>query len=520
MRRIFEICLSVVVLGLFSGVAFLNFYRINFESLEGASRTLRWYFMVLATAIVISLAAKAVFRSFPIARIFLVAAVISFMAFSYDEIKMLVSHDEIKTLVGDDNFLKFSVGCWAVATLLIGVLVGIFSRQAVVLPTMALVGIIYVVPAAMSLVQARAHPVTVNDPKALALTARRTPNVYWIVLDGYPRQDVLQEFFNFDNEPFVQSLKGLDFTVYDHALASFPETIFSISSTVSLGFLVSGTGSSLKMPPSAELYRAVRGQNVVVNTMRSMGYRYIHFENGYDNLTQCPMEGAICIKGNVQSDGGVIQFDEFNLAVLSKTPLMDLIAAFANRSADQSPFMKGAVHELTNKLSSVPEHGEPFFLYAHVLAPHPPIRFRRDCSVRVVTPDLVDWNSKDRSAFLDQLGCVNDEAIALLKTVVQRDPQAIIVVQSDHGTAFRGQFKKPFDAWDQLDLKERFGALNALRMPAACSSYAQGTVDLVNTFSRVLSCISDRSLPDKVSRQFVVWHGDMTSVHEYRMDSE
>jgi hypothetical protein len=35
-----------------------------------------------------------------------------------------------------------------------------------------------------------------------------------------------------------------------------------------------------------------------------------------------------------------------------------------------------------------------------------------------------------------------------------------------------------------------------------------------------LNCISDGHLPDKPSRQFVVSHADMTTVHEYRMDPE
>src|SRR6202012_1181877 len=132
----------------------------------------------------------------------------------------------------------------------------------------------------------------------------------------------------------------------------------------------------------------------------------------------------------------------------------------------------------------------------------------------------VEWDAKDLSAFTDQLVCVNNEAVDLLNAIVQKDPQAIIVVQSDHGTPFRGKFKKPFDAWDQLDLKERFGALNALRMPAACASDAQGTVDLVNTFARVLNCISDGHLPGKRSRQFVVLHADLATVHEYQMDTD
>jgi len=519
-RRTFKLLLSLVVLVLFSGVAFLNFYRTNFESLVGPSRVLHWYLLVLAIAVVSSLAAKAIFRSFPIERIFLIAAALSFMAFSYDEITRLVSHDGIMALIGGEHFSLFSILCWAVATLLIGSLIGIFSRQAVLMPTMALVGIVYVVPATMSLARALSHPVVVNNPKALALSARRDPNVYWIVLDGYPRRDVLQEFFNFDNAPFLDHLKGLNFSVYDRAVASFPETAFSISSTLSIGFPVDGVPP--RMPPPAELQRAVRGQNVVVNTFRSMGYRYVHFQNGYDNLTGCPLEGAICIKGNVQSSASAIQFDEFNIALLSKTPVMDVIAIFsdANRIIEESMFMRGAVHELTDRLSQLPEHGGPFFLYAHVLAPHPPIRFKRDCSVRAAAPDLLDWNSTDKAAFIDQLICVNNEAMTLLDKVVERDPQAIVVLQSDHGTAFRGQFKKPFDGWDRSDLKERFGALNALRMPDVCSDDARGSVDLVNTFARVLNCVSGSHLPDKAARQFVVSHKDMRTVHEYTADIE
>ena len=43
----------------------------------------------------------------------------------------------------------------------------------------------------------------------------------------------------------------------------------------------------------------------------------------------------------------------------------------------------------------------------------------------------------------------------------------------------------------------------------------RGSVDLVNTFVRVLNCISDGHLPDKAPRQFVVSHADMKSFHEY-----
>jgi hypothetical protein len=403
------------------------------------------------------------------------------------------------------------------------------------LPTMAIVGIIYMVPAVHGLIRSRLRYSPPAAPVALPLTAHVSSNVYWIVLDGYPRADVLKEFFDFDDTPFLNGLRGLDFVVYDHAVASFPETAFSISSTLSLGPLVGETGSPDRIPPIRDLALRVRGRNVVVSTMRAMGYRYIHFQNGYDDLTRCPLQNAVCIRGNV---GHRLQFDEFDIALLSKTPLIDAIALGHSRlKIDETPFARGAVSDLTDRLSDIQAYRGPFFLYAHILAPHPPIRFRQDCSIRPADIDLQRWDASDKPAFLEQLACVNREALDLVGKIVSHDPQAIVLVQSDHGTAFRGQLeplyddaddhgaeahgrlKKPYDAWDDADVKERFGALNAMRMPPACAEEAGGTVDLVNTFVRVLGCISGHPLPDKTARLFVVSHQhDMTDVHEYKRD--
>ena len=527
-RKTFRLLLSIAVLAVFSGVAFVNFYRLNLDSLAEPSRLIVCYLMLLAAAIVVSLIASAVLRNAPLARIFLVASVIAFMTFYYAEIKRLVGGDRP----------ALSILCWACVTLLLAFVVGKLSGRKAFLPTMAIVGVIYMVPAATGLIQARLHYPRLGNPVTLTLTTRNAVNVYWIVLDGYPRADVLKQFFDFDDAPFLNRLRDLDFVVYDHAVASFPETVFSISSTLSLGLLVDETGSPNKIPPINDLAGRVRGRNVVVATMRAMGYRYIHFQNGYDDLTQCPLEGAICIRGNV---GHGLQLDEFDVALLSKTPLIDAITLGNSRlKIDETPFARGAVSDVTDRLSEIEANGGPFFLYAHVLAPHPPIRFRQDCSIRPADPDLQRWDADDKPAFLEQLACVNSEAIDLVGKIVGHDPKAIVVVQSDHGTAFRGQFaplhddrddpsghgetfrgqlKKPYDAWDASDVKERFGALNAIRMPAACAEDAAGTIDLVNTFARVLSCISGQRLPDKVARLFVVSHaGDMTDVHEYKRD--
>jgi len=63
----------------------------------------------------------------------------------------------------------------------------------------------------------------------------------------------------------------------------------------------------------------------------------------------------------------------------------------------------------------------PFFLYAHVLAPHPPIRFRSDCSFRPADR-ISALESEARPAFIEQLGCINVQTAALLHDIISTDP--------------------------------------------------------------------------------------------------
>jgi hypothetical protein len=60
---------------------------------------------------------------------------------------------------------------------------------------------------------------------------------------------------------------------------------------------------------------------------------------------------------------------------------------------------------------------------------------------------------------------VNTQAQVLLQKIIRADAGALIILQSDHGTAFRGQFEKPDTDWSEADLRERFANLNALRLP-------------------------------------------------------
>jgi hypothetical protein len=302
-------------------------------------------------------------------------------------------------------------------------------------------------------------PAASREPVAAAAGNRISPNIYWIVLDGYPRQDVLREEFGFDNSDFIGSLTSLGFLVLDHSRSNFPATGNSISSTLNMDYTIRTNGEGIEPLPLNDMYPIVRGQSRTVSRLKSAGYHYVHFENGYDYLTECDAAEPRCVRGN-------LGLDELDTSVLSNTPIIDLIVDWEKLKGRfyEAPFAWGGVADLTAKIDVIRRTPSPFFVYAHVLAPHPPIRFRADCSFRPADLDLERWNPLARSAFIEQLKCVNTQTKALLQEIVQADAGALIILQSDHGTAFRNQFKKPPTEWTEADLHER------LRQPQRASS--------------------------------------------------
>jgi hypothetical protein len=215
--------------------------------------------------------------------------------------------------------------------------------------------------------QDRAAP---REPGAAAASNRISPNIYWIVLDGYPRQDVLREEFGFDNSDFIHFLTSLGFSVLDQSRSNFPATINSISSTLNMDYTIRPNGEGIEPFPMRDMYPIVRGQSRTVSRLKAAGYHYVHFENGYDYLTECGAAEPRCVRGN-------LGLDELDTAILSNTPVIDLIVDWEKLKGRfyEAPFAWGGVADLTDKIDEIRKTPSPFFVYAHVLAPHPPIRF-------------------------------------------------------------------------------------------------------------------------------------------------
>lgn len=495
---------SIVAAIILSTVSLLDFFALNVRELTSVARVLHYAEGTLALVAVCAGSLKLLLPEIPLWRILAATGLTVFVFCSYGEMAHLLKVLELP-------FGKWLPLMWIATTIIAGALALIFLHRPAAVSVLLVLSAAFSAPSAARIVtflssEHRTQSAS-GESSEPAVGIRISPNIYWIVLDGYPRQDVLQKYFTFDNSGFIRSLAALDFTVLGRSRSNFPATIYSISSTLNMDYVVRANGDRIESYSIKEMYPIVRGKSRTVARLKAAGYNYVHFENGYDYLTECDADEPRCIHGNVG-------LDEFDTAIMSNTPIIDLIVDWEKLKGRlySAPFAWGGVEELTSKLDMIRKTPSPFFVYAHVLAPHPPIRFRSDCSFRPAEPDLQGWNAAGRSAFIEQLECVNSQTQVLLQKLTQSDPGALVILQSDHGTAFNGQFEKPPTDWLDTDLHERFAALNAMRLPAQCRANAAPDLTLIDTFPLVLSCLTGGEFKRHLPRFFVTPYEDSQDI--------
>jgi hypothetical protein len=199
--------------------------------------------------------------------------------------------------------------------------------------------------------------------------------------------------------------------------------------------------------------------------------------------------------------------DEVDQALLELTPLRYLRVFGV-------PFTE-PVQVLDELSAHQGEYESPFFLFAHIGSPHFPYRYERSCVARDVPRDAHQLDPEDRvTAYVQDARCLNALVIGAVDRILESDPDAIIVLQSDHGSNFLLDWALPLDEWSDAALQERYSVLNAVHLPDRCEGEIEG-VSLVNTFRIVFACIEGLDEPDLlVDRHFLSPYDQVSGVVE------
>lgn len=333
-----------------------------------------------------------------------------------------------------------------------------------------------------SIVQTYAARPKIGAGAEVKVSGRATarPNIYYIVLDAYTRADVLQEVFAFDNAPFLSALETRGFVIANRSYANYNLTHQSLASSLNLSLLDelardAGYASSDRQP----LYAMIR-----VN--RAMAFLK---DRGYELHTVSSSIGPTDFRNVDRYYGFAASGSEFRTVLLQTTPLQ-LLEPAGETAASYENHRQRILNAFRALEGSAFEKG-PFFMFAHIMAPHPPFVFGPNGEA--VEPDylfsMVDadrlhgCDDKARTAYVaryrDQVSYLNSRILAAVDAILGASPEPpVIVLQGDHGSRAYADFDNPEASY----FKENLAILNAYHLPGPAKEAVYPGISPVNTF--------------------------------------
>ncbi|MDQ4035540.1 MAG: hypothetical protein M3153_06380 [Chloroflexota bacterium] len=301
-------------------------------------------------------------------------------------------------------------------------------------------------------------------------TSSNDPDVYLVLLDGYPRVDVLDHAFEIDNRPFVDALEERGFAVATESHSDYLWTQQSLTSMLHMAYIEDIPRFMDVLERRAPYHPTLRrlvNSNPVFDLARVNGYQIVATGAGFE---QVALRDA-----DVYVDGG--HLNEFEIKLLTSTFLGDMLAVVAPDLAsgahrDRIEFELRALGEI-----AAAERTAPRLVFAHIPAPHQPTVFRRDGSPVTVPisrhfyADSPQERGEPADEFVrrygDQLEYLNQRIMETVDAIVANSNRPpVIVLWADHGSASRVDWLVTAAADADPDIVlERTGTLFAALTP-------------------------------------------------------
>ena len=328
------------------------------------------------------------------------------------------------------------------------------------------------------------------------------PDIYYIILDGYARADILKEIYDYDNSDFINYLTNQGFYIANQSHANYPQTYLSIASSLNFEYInylsqIMGENSTDRKP----LKKMIKN-NKVYQYLKNQGYLFAAFPStwsGYYN--------------NLNTDiylHNAMDLNEFDNILINTTPLSIWLG-----KKIRLEWLRNKLLYTFDHLPDIAEIDSPTFTYVHILAPHPPFLFDEKGDpinpkgeVRGLDGDHYFKKHPDkeeyRKKYKNQLIFINKKITKMVEEILNKSKQPpIIILQADHGPGSETQWEKA----EKTNMKERLSILNAYFLGDEGKKLLYETITPVNSFRVIFNYIFNTKfelLEDK--SYFATWN--------------
>ncbi len=333
----------------------------------------------------------------------------------------------------------------------------------------------------------RIHPLAESAAvdQTTAATNKNLPDVYYIILDAYSRQDVMQSKIGYDNSEFINALRERGFYVADCANANYDGTVKSVTSSLNYSYVndegkpIDDTGQLLPFDLTNNRIRAdfkkfgyqfvttrafssendIQNSDIYLNVVNDLGMKdtiaQAQFTRMYFETTLLRVAFEFYYMNPLRND--------FLPNWLFLTDSEDDVLGYASYWFNQTRYVLDSLEEF-------PEKEGNYLIYAHVNAPHGPYVFDRNGNFHYT------YNPEDNIPYYtDAVIFINKRILEVIDTIIAKsDVPPIIILQGDHG------------AHVITTGIDKYKILNAYYLPGDTAGDLYETITPVNTFRLIL----------------------------------
>ena len=329
----------------------------------------------------------------------------------------------------------------------------------------------------------KSNPLVNNAEITLTQEYEDIPDVYHIVLDMYPTEDILKTRFEFDNSKFINELKSLGFRK-ENMKSNYMWTGISIPSTINMTHFYNSTPEQMNY--MRETHHSFN-KSVEAFYAKKIGYEI--YEISTDDIKG--------FYGYFLGDFSRIFFKTNMLRVVDASPLK-FHKLWTN--INQKYF-----NENINQLVNISNEDKATWVYFYSRPPHPPFIFNEDGSknLSLNSNKKFSWNFDNKFSFIEQLKYVNKTVLESVEKILSRSNNSIIIIHSDDGIPdlsesflINGDNNLEFGVYEEL-----FSTINFIYSPDNCIKEDQLIKSNINIISTLFRECFNLKIKDKENIQ-------------------
>lgn len=335
-----------------------------------------------------------------------------------------------------------------------------------------------------------ALPLERTKPEAIELQVNAdSPDIYYIIVDGYTRSDVMKAEYGYDNSPFIQSLQDIGFYTAMCSQSNYGLTSLSVSSSLNLDYIQNISPSfdptKTDLLPAFKLLRS----NTVKNSLKASGYNVVAFASGFYWVEWRNADYYFSPTKEPISEFEIVILFSSYARLLDDFGIVNLDDWHAEHYRNRTRLVLNSFEDLMN----IPS---PKFVFIHIIAPHEPFAFDRNGNP--VSPDKL--NSLE--GYAGQAEFIGTALLPKLKMLVEEsNTKPVIILQGDHGRLG----DKP---------ENLLKILNTYYLPGPSNEILYPSISPINTFRVVLNSYfgTDYPLLDDIS-----YYSSLTRKYDFKI---